>query len=74
MKKQRIYKVQTQYIFEGVFEVVAKNKEEAQEKVLYHCGLVMGGDIHSTLPEEEITWDFSTHPQEKIRKVILLKG
>lgn len=43
-----------QYIFERVFEVVAKSREEARQKVIQNCGLVMGGNIHSTLPDEEV--------------------
>ena len=53
MKKQR-FLVYTEYIFDGVFDVVAESKEEARQKVLQHCGLVMGGSIHSTLPDDEI--------------------
>jgi len=45
-----------QYIFEGVFEVLADSKEDARQKVLQNCGLVMGGNIHSTLPDEEINF------------------
>ncbi len=41
--KKKVYRVQTQYVFEGVFEVVAESKEDAQQKVLQDCGLVMGG-------------------------------
>ena len=34
--KKKVYRVRTQYIFEGVFEVVAKSREEARlEKPLY---------------------------------------
>ena len=51
--KKRVYRVRTQYIFEGVFEVVAESREEARQKVIQNCGLVMGGNIHSTLPDEE---------------------
>ena len=29
-------------------------KEDARQKVLQNCGLVMGGSIHSTLPDDEI--------------------
>ena len=54
MKEKRIYRVQTQYLFEGVFEVLADSKENARRKVLQDCGLVMGGSFHSTLPDEEI--------------------
>jgi len=46
-----------------VFDVVAKNKEDARQKVLQKCGLVMGGSIHSTLPDDEINWAFDKHPK-----------
>ena len=61
--KKKVYRVRTQYIFEGVFEVVAESKEDARKKVLQNCGLVMGGSIHSTLPDEKVNWSFSTHPK-----------
>ena len=73
MKEKRIYRVQTQYIFEGVFEVLADSKENARQKVLQDCGLVMGGSIHSTLPDEEIKWAFSTHPEVKVTRVTIQK-
>ena len=73
MKKKRIYRVRTQYTFEGVFEVLAESKEDAQQKVLQDCGLVMGGRIHSTLPDEEINWAFSTHPEVKTTRVTIQK-
>ena len=73
MKKKRIYRVRTQYIFEGVFEVLADNKEDARQKVLQDCGLVMGGRIHSTLADEEINWAFSTHPEVKTTRVTIQK-
>lgn len=73
MKKKRIYRVRTQYTFEGVFEVLADSKEDAQQKVLQDCGLVMGGSIHSTLPDEEINWAFSTHPEVKTTRVTIQK-
>ena len=73
MKKKRIYRVRTQYIFEGVFEVLAESKEDARRKVLQDCGLVMGGSIHSTLPDEEINWAFSTHPEVKTTRIIIQK-
>ena len=64
--KKKVYRVRTQYIFEGVFEVVAESKEDAQQKVLQDCGLVMGGSIHSTLPDDEINWAFDIHPNKQI--------
>ena len=66
MKKKRIYRVRTQYTFEGMFEVLADSKEDARQKVLQDCGLVMGGSIHSTLPDDEINWAFDIHPNKQI--------
>lgn len=71
--KKKVYRVRTQYIFEGVFEVLADNKEDARQKVLQDCGLVMGGNIHSTLPDEEVSWAFSTHPKVKTTRIIIQK-
>ena len=64
--KKKIYRVRTQYVFEGVFDVVAESKEDARQKVLQNCGLVMGGSIHSTLPDDEINWAFDIHPNKQI--------
>ena len=63
--KKKVYRVRTQYIFDGVFDVIAESKEETRQKVLQNCGLVMGESIHSTLPDDEINWAFSTHPDVK---------
>ena len=67
--KKRVYRVRTQYIFEGVFEVVAESSEEVRQKVIQNCGLVMGGNIHSTLPDEEVNWAFSTHPEVRMGRI-----
>ena len=67
--KKRVYRVRTQYIFEGVFEVVAESREEVRQKVILNCGLVMGGNIHSTLPDEEVNWAFSTHPDVRTGRI-----
>ncbi|EEX70693.1 hypothetical protein [Alloprevotella tannerae] len=73
MEKKKIYRVRTQYVFEGVFEVLADSKEDARQKVLQNCGLVMGGSIHSTLPDEEINWAFDTHPETKTMRITIQK-
>ncbi|ERJ66467.1 hypothetical protein [Porphyromonas gingivalis] len=67
--KKRVYRVRTRYIFEGVFEVSAESREETRHKVILDCGLVMGGSIHSTLPDEEINWAFSTHPDVRTGRI-----
>ena len=69
--KKTVYRVRTQYIFEGVFEIVAESKEEARQKVRQDCGLVMGGNIHSTLPDEEVNWAFSIHPDVKMGRITI---
>ena len=68
MKKQR-FLVYTEYVFDGIFDVVAESKEEARQKVLQNCGLVMGGSIHSTLSDDEINWAFDRHPNKRISRI-----
>ena len=69
--KQKQYAVETEFIFSGVFYVTAKNKQEAIEYVEKHCGMVTGlGDIHSTLPDEDVNWDFPVHPEKKIISIM----
>lgn len=60
------YKVPTKFIFAGTFSVTADSLEQAVEYVDKHCGLVLGGDIHSSLPDEAIDWDFLSHPEKVI--------
>ena len=67
--KKKVYRVRTQYIFDGVFDVVAENKEDARQKVIQNCGMVMGGNIHSTLSDNEINWAFSTHPEVRMGRI-----
>ena len=67
--KKKVYRVRTQYVFEGVFDVVAENKGDARQKVLQDCRLVMGGSIHSTLPDDEINWAFDRHPKKRIDRI-----
>ena len=67
--KKKFYRVRTQYVFEGVFEVVAESREEARQKVIQDCGMVMGGSIHCTLPDDEINWAFDRHPNKRIDRI-----
>ena len=67
--KKKVYRVRTQYIFEGVFEVIAESRESARQKVIQDCGLVMGGNVHSTLPDDEINWAFDRHPNKRIDRI-----
>ena len=67
--KKKVYRVRTQYVFEGVFDVVAESKEDARQKVLQNCGLVMGGSIHSTLPDEELNRTFDIYSDKRIDRI-----
>jgi hypothetical protein len=60
------FAVRTRFVFSGTFYVEAENKEQAKEYVDKHCGLVLGGGIHSSLPGEEVDWDFPVHPEKVI--------
>ncbi len=53
----------------AIFEVKAENREQAKTYINNDCGLVLGGNIHSTLNEEIIHWDFDTHPTTIIKQV-----
>ncbi|GAB6120030.1 hypothetical protein [Dysgonomonas termitidis] len=63
------YEVKTRFVFEGIFRVNAENREKARENVEKHCGLVMGGNIHTTLDEKDVDWDFGIHPETEIAGV-----
>jgi hypothetical protein len=70
----KTFTVKTRFIFTGKFFITAETKEEAAENVKDHCGLVIGGDIHSTLPYDEVDWDFLTHPNTEIGRISVTKG
>lgn len=65
MKKE--YVIKTKFVFEGEFYIKAESKEQAKEMVKKHCGLVLGGNIHTTLPNELCDWDFNTHPNTIVK-------
>ena len=67
--KKSVYRVQTLYALEGVFEVVAESEEEARHKVIQDCEFMMGRSIHSSLPDEEVNWAFDRHPNKRINRI-----
>lgn len=73
-KETKTFRVDMNFIFKGFFEVKAQNAEQAEEYVKKHCGLVIGGDIHSSLTDEEITWDFQVHPEKQIKSIKQIKN
>jgi hypothetical protein len=66
---KRTYAVKTRFAFTGTFFISAENRKQAAEYIEKHCGLVIGGDIHSSLPDDEVDWDFPVHPDKAVLKV-----
>ena len=61
------YDVKVRYIFEGTYTVVAEDREEAESMVAEDCGLVLGGNIHTTRDDDEVTdWKFGCHPDLQV--------
>lgn len=71
MKK---YDVKVRYAFEGTYTVAADDRDEAKRMVNEDCGLVLGGNIHTTLDDEEVDWDFGIHPDMQILSVSQGRG
>ena len=66
---KKIYSVPARYIFEGTFKVEAESREEAKEKILKHCSMVMGSGIQTTLSYREIDWVFCNHPYKQVGSI-----
>ena len=58
--------VKVRYLFEGTYTVAADDRNEARTMVTRDCGLVLGGNIHTTLDDDEVDWEFNVHPDIQI--------
>ena len=58
--------VKVRYLFEGTYTVAADDRNEARTMVTRNCGLVLGGNIHTTLDDDEVDWEFDIHPDMQI--------
>ena len=58
--------VKVRYIFEGTYTVAADDRNEARTMVTRDCGLVLGGNIHTTLDDDDVDWEFDVHPDMQI--------
>ena len=67
------FKVRTKYLISGLFNIEAENEAQAREYVEKHYGLVIGSDIHSSLPDDEVNWEFPVHPDTKIGQTTRIK-
>jgi len=68
------YDVKVRYAFEGTYTVAADDRDEAKRMVSEDCGLVLGGNIHTTLNDEEVDWNFERHPDMQLLSVIRRNG
>ena len=57
---KKTYSVTARYIFEGTFKVEAESREEAKDKILKHCGMVI---------DNEIDWTFCNHPYKQVARI-----
>lgn len=63
------YKVNVRYIFKGTYTVAAEDREEAESMVTEDCGLVLGGNIHTTRDDDEVDWNFGCHPDLQVLSI-----
>ena len=68
------YDVRVRYAFEGTYTVVTEDHEEAVQMVSEECGLVLGGNIHTILDDEDVDWNFGIHPDTQILSVAQRNG
>lgn len=66
MSKKQVYDIPTKFIFSGTFRVKAESQEQAEEYVREHCGLTLGRDIHTTLPYDDVDWEFDVHSEKLV--------
>ena len=58
--------VKVRYLFEGTYTVAADDRNEARTMITRGCGLVLGGNIHTTLDDDDVDWKFDVHPDMQI--------
>ena len=61
-----VFEVPVRYVFSGVFYISADSQAQAEEFAIQHCGMTSSGAIHSSLPDEDVDWDFPVHPERTI--------
>lgn len=68
MANNKTFTVKVKFTFEGEFKVQAEDSQQARLFVEEHCGLVEGAPV-STLPYDEVNWEFPVHPDKQIISV-----
>ena len=67
------HRVRVQYVFDGYFDIIADNGQQARQIVDQECGLVMGGSIHTANDEDVKDWNFPMHPDIRVLSVKRIK-
>ena len=62
----RNFDIPVTFSFSGTFKIKARNIGEAIEHAQKHCGMTTERGIHSSLPCEDVDWDFPCHPEKTI--------
>ena len=58
------YKAKVEYTFGGIVEIEAENEDQAKEYLSKHFGCVLSGNNpHTTMPDDDIDWEFDIHPR-----------
>jgi len=64
------YDVKVRYAFDGTYTVAAEDRDEARNMVSEDCGLVLGGNIHTTRDDDEVLdWNFGIHPDMQVLSI-----
>jgi len=64
------FRIPVRYIFTGEFFITAPSQAAAEKYAEKYCGVVLG-HVHSTLPDEDVNWNFSNHPDSKVGNAVL---
>jgi hypothetical protein len=59
------FRIPVVFSFMGEFFITAPSQTVAEKYVKEHCGLSIG-ELHSTLPEGDVDWNFDCHPARKV--------
>lgn len=62
------FSVPVSYTFMVVYDIDADTAQQAKEIASNDCGLVLGGNIHTSDEHHVISWDAHLHPDELVGK------
>jgi hypothetical protein len=68
----RTYRIPVKYVFDGEFYITAQDEEEAMDILKDHCGLVLGGKVHTSWNHDDVDWYFRTHPEKEVGKAVIV--